>query len=122
MICLIDDHDFESLLSTLIDLLCLCDFFKEILHHNTVIVPNIRRRDLEMVYGGHNVEFEFAITAGLKHSRVNLDLLDTRSVELLECCNNACFLAGTRGTVDKEMWEITTLCLFMSDKEWLVSD
>ena len=57
MIRFIDNHDLEPLLRALIDLLCLRNLLQQILHHDTIVVPNIGRRDLEMVDRGYDVEF-----------------------------------------------------------------
>jgi hypothetical protein len=47
----------------------------------------------------------------LENARINLDLLDTGAIELFECCDNACLLASTRGSVYEKVWEITALSL-----------
>jgi hypothetical protein len=47
----------------------------------------------------------------LENARIDLDLFDTGTIEFLEGCDNASLFAGTGWTVDKEMWEITALCL-----------
>jgi hypothetical protein len=64
-----------------------------------------------VVYGGDDIEFEFAIRGCLEHARIDLDLLDTGAVELLERCDDACLLPSARGPIDEEMWEITALSL-----------
>jgi len=64
-----------------------------------------------VVNGGYDVEFEFAIRSCLKDTRIDLDLLDTGTVELLEGCNDARLLASARWTVYEEMWEVTALRL-----------
>jgi hypothetical protein len=58
---LVDHDDFESLLGCEIDLLCLSDFFEEILYDDTVIVAHVGRCDFEVVVGGDDVEFEFPV-------------------------------------------------------------
>lgn len=47
-----------------------------------------------MVDGGDDVELELAITAGLKDAGVDLDLLYSGSVQLLESCYDTSFLAS----------------------------
>lgn len=64
-----------------------------------------------MVYGGYNVELEFAIRGCLEDTGINLDLLDTRPIKLLERCNDARFLPCARWSVYEEMGEVTALCL-----------
>lgn len=48
-----------------------------------------------MIYGRDNVELELAVAACLEYTGIDLDLLYTRTVELLECRNDTSFLAGT---------------------------
>jgi hypothetical protein len=57
MIRLIDNHDLKPLLGTLINLLRLRYLLQQILHHDSIVVPYVRRRDLEMVDRGDDVEF-----------------------------------------------------------------
>jgi len=64
-----------------------------------------------VVDGGDNVEFELAIAAGLEDTGIDLDLFDTRTVELAEGGDDACFLAGARGAIDEEMRKVAALCL-----------
>ena len=111
MICLVDDDDLEALLCAEVDLLGLRDFLEQILHHYSVVVPDIGGRDLEVVYGGDDVELEFAVRRGLEDARVDLDLLDTGTVHLLERCDDARLFACARRAVYEEMWKVTALCL-----------
>jgi hypothetical protein len=111
MVRLVDNHDLETLLGVQVDLLGLRDFLEEILHHDTVVVSDIRRCDLEVVYRGDNVELELAVRRGLEDASVDLDLLDTWAIELFQGCDDAGFLAGAGGTVDEEVGEVATLCL-----------
>lgn len=64
-----------------------------------------------MVYGCDDIEFELAVRRRLKDAGVNLDFLDTRSIEFFERCDDASLLACAGGSVYKEMGEITALCL-----------
>jgi len=64
-----------------------------------------------VVDGGNNVEFEFTVRGGLEDTRIDLDLLDTGTVEFFESGNNARFLACTRRAVYEEMWKVPALCL-----------
>jgi hypothetical protein len=64
-----------------------------------------------VVYGSDDVEFEFAVRRGLEYARVDLDLLDTWTVELFQRGDDARFLPGTGRTIDEKMWEVTALCL-----------
>lgn len=65
-----------------------------------------------MVDRGHDVEFELAVAGRLEDARVDLDFLDAGAVELFEGCDDAGFLAGARGAVDEEVWEVAALCLW----------
>lgn len=114
MIGLIDNHNLESLPCCLIDLLRLSDLLQELLHHHTIKIPDIGRRNLEVVDRGDDIELQFAIGGGLKDARVDLDLLNPRTVELFECCDYPSLLASSRRTVDQEVREISTLCLQLS--------
>jgi hypothetical protein len=111
VVCLIDDDDLEALFCAEVDLLCLRDFLEQILHNYSVVVSDIGGRDLEVVYRSDDVEFEFAVCRGLEDARVDLDLLDTGAIQLLECCDDARLLACAGRTVYKEMWKVTALCL-----------
>lgn len=64
-----------------------------------------------MVDGSDDVEFEFAVAAGLENAGVNFDLFDAGAVELPEGGEDAGFLAGAGGTVDEEVREVAALCL-----------
>lgn len=64
-----------------------------------------------MVNRGYDIEFELTIRCGLEDSGVNLDFLNARAVELLQGCDYPGLLSCARWTVDKEMREISTLCL-----------
>ena len=111
MVRLIDHDDLEALLGIHVDLLRLRDLLEQILHDDTVIIPNIRGCDLKMVNGGNDVELEFAVGCGLEDARIDLDFLDTGAVELFEGCDDTCLLSGTRGTVDEKVREVTALRL-----------
>lgn len=80
MVGLIDYHDLEPLFGRLIYLLRLRYFLEQLLDNDTVVSPNIRRREFKVIYGGDNVEFELAVTASLEHSGIYLDFLNTRSI------------------------------------------
>lgn len=108
---LVDDHDLESLFGGLVDLLSLGHLLQEILYHDSVVVTNIGRRDLEVVDRGDDVEFEFAVACGLENACVDLDLLDSRTIELFQCGYDPCLLASSRGAVDEKVREISTLGL-----------
>lgn len=94
MVGLVDHNDFESLFGGLIDLLCLSDFLEQVLDDDTVIVADIGWCDFKVVYRGHDIEFEFAVAAGLKNPRIDLDLFYTGAVELFQCSDDASLLAG----------------------------
>jgi hypothetical protein len=111
VVCLIDDDDLEALLCAQVDLLGLRHFFEQILHHHSVVVADIRRCDLEVVYGCDDVEFELAVRGCLEDTGVDLDLLDTRAVEFFERCYDTRLLACTRRSIDQKMREVTALCL-----------
>lgn len=64
-----------------------------------------------MVDRGDDVEFELAIGGGLEDACVDLDLFDGGAKELFEGGDDAGFLAGARGAVDKKVRKITTLGL-----------
>ena len=95
MVRLINHNHLEALLCAQVDLLCLRDLFQQILHNYSVVIADIRRRDLEVVDRGDNVEFEFAVARGLEDACVDLYLFNTGAVELLERGDDAGFLAGT---------------------------
>nr|POE46839.1 sulfite efflux pump ssu1 [Quercus suber] len=78
---LIDHHDLEPLFRSEIDLLSLRDLFQQVLDHNAVVIADIRGRDLQVVVGRHDVEFEFAIRGRLKNPAVDLDLLNSRAIQ-----------------------------------------
>jgi hypothetical protein len=44
----------------------------------------------------------------LKHSAIDLDLFHARAVESSQGGSDSCFLAGSRGSVEEKMWEVTT--------------
>lgn len=64
-----------------------------------------------MVDGCDDVELKLAVAAGLEDTGVDLDLLNARTVELAEGCNDASLLAGAGGAVDEKMGEVAALCL-----------
>lgn len=111
VICLIDDNDLEALFRTQIDLLRLRNFLEQVLHDHSVVVSDIGRCDFEVVNGCDNIEFEFTVRGGLEDASINLDFLDSWAVEFFEGCDYTCLLACTRRAIDKEMGEITALCL-----------
>lgn len=80
MVCLIDNDYLEPLFGRLIYLLRLRYFFEKLLDNDTVVSPNIRWREFKVIYGGDDIEFELAVTAGLEHSSIYLDFLNTRSI------------------------------------------
>ena len=94
MVGLVDDHHLEPLLGRLINLLRLSHLLQQVLDDDSVVVANVGRGDFEVVDGGDNVELEFAVAARLKHTRIDLDLLDARAVQLLERSDNPRLLAG----------------------------
>lgn len=65
-----------------------------------------------MVYGRDDVELELAVCGGLENACIDLNLLDTGSIELFERCDDACLLACARRTVDEEVWKVAALCLY----------
>jgi hypothetical protein len=77
------------LLGGLVNLLRLCYLLQQILHDDPVIVSHIRRRDLEVVDGGYDVELELPVRGGLEDSRVDLDLFNAWPVQLFERGDNA---------------------------------
>lgn len=111
MISLVDDHDLESLLGALVDLLRLGDLLQQVLHHHSVVIAYVGRRDLHVVDRGDDIELEFPVGGGLEDPRVDLDLLDTRAVKLLERGNNASLLTRTRWSVDQQVREVSALSL-----------
>lgn len=80
MIGLIDDHNLEPLPCGLVDLLCLSDFLQELLHHHTVKIADIGRRDLEVIDRCDDVELQFTIGGGLKDARIDLDLFNSWAI------------------------------------------
>lgn len=48
-----------------------------------------------MVYGRDNVELQLSVAAGLEYAGIDLDLLYTGTVELLEGSDDTGLLAGT---------------------------
>lgn len=83
MIGLVDDHNLEPLLGRLVDLLRLRHLLEQVLNYDSIVVADVGGRDLEVVDRGYDVELELAVAAGLKDTRVDLDLLDTGAEELL---------------------------------------
>lgn len=96
----IDDHDFEALSRGEIDLLRLGDFLQQRLDHDAVVVADVARGDLEVIDGGDDVEFNFAVGGGLEDSGVDFDFLDAGPVEFFEGGDDAGFFPGAGGTVD----------------------
>lgn len=43
-------------------------FFQKVLHDYSVVVPDVRGCDFEVVDGGDDVEFEFAVRGRLENS------------------------------------------------------
>jgi len=70
------------------------------LDDNAVVIANVRWRDLEMVYGGDDVEFQFAARRCLKDARIDLNLLGTGTVECTQSGKDAGFLASTTGPIE----------------------
>lgn len=97
---LVNYNDLEPLLRGLIHLLCLGDLLQQFLDHDSVVVTDIRGRNFEVVDGGDDVEFKLAVACRLEHSRVDLDLLDSRSVQFFQCRNDTCFLACSGRSID----------------------
>jgi hypothetical protein len=86
---LIDDHNLESLLGALVYLLRLRNLLRQILYDDSVIGPNIRGRDLQVINRCYDVELEFPVGGGLEDSRIDLDLFDAGTIELFESSDNA---------------------------------
>lgn len=61
MVGFIDDDNLEALFGGQVDLLGLGDFFEEVLDDDAVVVADVGRCDFEVVVGGDEGEFEFAI-------------------------------------------------------------
>ena len=61
MVGFVDDDDFEALLCCEIDLLGLRNFFEEVLDDDAVVVSDVGGGYFEVVVGGDDVEFEFAV-------------------------------------------------------------
>lgn len=59
-----------------------------------------------MVYGGDNVELQLAVRSRLEDTRIDLDLFDSRAVELFERRNDAGLLSGARRAVDEQVGEV----------------
>lgn len=111
MIRLIDNNDLEALLGRLVNLLCLGDLFQEILNDNTIVVADIGGGDFEVVNGSDDVKLELAVGRGLEHSSIDLDLLDTRTVKLLQSSYDTGLLSSARGAVYEEVREVAALGL-----------
>ena len=103
----VDHDDFEALFGVEVDLLGLRDFFQEFLDHDSVIVADVGRGDLEVIDGGDDVEFEFTVTRRLKDPSINFDLFYPWSVEGSEGCEDTGLLASAGGAVEEEMWEVS---------------
>lgn len=58
---LVDDNDLEALFGCEVDLLCLGDFFQQVLDDDSIVVGDIAGRDLEVVVGRYDVKFKLAI-------------------------------------------------------------
>lgn len=48
-----------------------------------------------MVYGCYDVELELAVRGRLEDARIDLDLLDTGTIEFFKGCDNASLFAST---------------------------
>ncbi len=111
MVRLVNHHHFEPLPRVLVHLLRLRDFFQQVLDDNTVEVADVAGGDFEMVDGGDDVEFEFAVGGRLKDAGVDFDFFDTGAVEGAEGGDDAGFFAGAGGAVDEEVREVGGLGL-----------
>lgn len=114
MVRFIDNNDLESLLRIKIHLLCLGHLLQQFLYHDTVVVPDIRWGDFEVIIRRDNVELEFPVTRRLEDSSVDFDLLDSGAVQFLECRNDPSLLACAGRSVYQEMREVTALRLYPS--------
>ena len=65
VVCFIDHDDFEALFRGQVHLLSLCYFFEEVLDDDAVVVADVAGGDFEVVVGGDDVEFEFAVAVGV---------------------------------------------------------
>lgn len=65
------------------------------MNNNSVIVTDIRWCDFEVVDGGDNIEFELSVAARLENSGIDLDLLYTGSVKLLQRGDDSGLLSST---------------------------
>ena len=120
MIRLVDHDHLEPLPGILIDLLRLRDFLEQILDDDAVEVADVRRGDFEVVDGGDDVEFEFAVRGRLEDARVNFDLFDAGAVEGAEGGDYASLFAGAGGAIDEKVREVGGLGLEDARIEWSV--
>ena len=111
MIGLVDHDHFEPLPRILIHLLRLRDLLEQILHDDAIAGADVARRDLEVVDGGDDVEFELAVRRRLEDAGVDFDLLDAGAVEGAEGGDDAGLLAGAGRAVHEEVREVGGLGL-----------
>ena len=71
---LIDDYDLEPLPRGQIHLLRLRRLLQQILDHHSVVIANVGRRDLEVVVGRYDVEFDLATGVRLEDPGIYVDL------------------------------------------------
>ena len=129
MVGFVDHAHLEALLGRQIHLLRLGDFFEQILDDDAIVVANVRRRDLEVVVGRDDVEFQLAIAirlisggvertlpscscspSRLEDPAVYLDLLHARPVQRPQGGSDSSLLAGSGRAIDQQMREVTACC------------
>lgn len=103
----VDDHDLEPLPRGQVDLLRLRHLFQQFLDHHPVVRPHVARRDLEVVHGRDDVEFEFPVRRGREHARVDLDLFHPAAVQGPEGREDTGLFTRARGSIEEEMREIS---------------
>lgn len=108
---LIYDDDLEALARGNVDLLGLRNFLEQRLDDDAVVVADVGRGDFEVVHGGDDVEFDFAVGGGLEDARVDLDLFNAGTVELLEGGDDTGLFAGAGRAVDQQVGEVAGLGL-----------
>ena len=111
MVGFVDHHDLEPLSCRHIDLLRLRNLLQEVLHHHSIIVSHIRWRDLKVVDRSDDIEFEFAVGRGLEDSGVDLDLLHSWPIQLLQRRHDPSLFPSPRGTIHEQMWKVSALRL-----------
>lgn len=118
MVGLIDNDDLEALARGNVDLLGLRNFLEQRLDNDAVVVADVGRGDFEVVDGGDDVEFDFAVGGGLEDARVDFDLFDAGAVELLEGGDDTGLFAGAGRTVDQQVGEVAGLGLGGGRVSW----